>query len=49
LRRSRTPLRISQAQSTGSTMSVASSAPASAKIMVSAIGRNSVPEGPEST
>ena len=49
LRRSRTPLRMNQAHSTGSRVSVTISEPISAKIMVSAIGLNSVPDGPDST
>ena len=49
LRRSRTPLRISQEQSTGSSVSVTISEPISAKIIVSAIGLNSTPDGPDRT
>ena len=49
LRRSRTPRRMNSAHSTGSRVSVTSSEPTRAKIMVSAIGLNSVPEGPAST
>ena len=46
LRRSRTPLRISHEQSTGSKVRVTISEPISAKIIVSAIGLNSTPDGP---
>ena len=49
LRRSRTPLRMNQAHSTGSSVSVTTSEPTSAKIIVSAIGLNSVPDGPDRT
>jgi hypothetical protein len=35
--------------STGSSVSVTTSEPISARIMVSAIGLNSVPEGPDNT
>ena len=48
LRRSRTPGRMNHAHSTGSRVSVTISEPTSAKTIVSAIGLNSVPEGPES-
>jgi hypothetical protein len=46
LRRSRTPLRKAHEQSTGSSVSVMISEPTSAKIIVSAIGVKSLPEGP---
>ena len=49
LRRSRTPLRINQEQRTGSNVRVTISEPMSAKIIVSAIGLNSTPDGPERT
>ena len=40
---------MNQAHSTGSKVSVTIRDPISAKTMVSAIGLNSVPEGPDST
>jgi hypothetical protein len=40
---------MNQAQSTGSSTKVAARAPIRPKIMVSAIGLNSVPDGPVST
>ncbi|CAM5343145.1 hypothetical protein RLIN73S_00583 [Rhodanobacter lindaniclasticus] len=40
---------MNSAHSTGSRVSVTSSEPTRAKIMVSAIGLNSVPDGPVST
>ena len=49
LRRSRTPFRMAQEQSTGSRVSVTIKEPTSAKIIVSAIGLNSLPEGPDRT
>ena len=49
LRRSRTPLRMNQAHKTGSSVKVTINEPTNAKIIVSAIGLNSVPEGPDST
>ena len=49
LRRSLTPLRMNQAHSTGSSVRVTISEPTSAKTMVSAIGLNSVPDGPDRT
>ena len=48
-RRSRTPRRRNHAQSTGRSVNVTISAPMSAKIVVSAIGSNSFPDGPFST
>ena len=47
LRLSRTPLRMNHAQSTGNSVNVTIKEPTSAKTIVSAIGLNSVPEGPE--
>jgi len=49
LRRSRTPLRMNHAHSTGSNVSVTTNDPTKANTMVSAIGLNSVPDGPDKT
>ncbi len=49
LRFSFTPPRSTHPASTGITVSVMRSAPISAKIVVSAIGRNNRPDGPDST
>ena len=49
MRRSRTPLRMNHEHSTGSNVSVTIKEPTSAKTMVSAIGLNSTPEGPDKT
>ncbi len=49
LRRSRTPLRMNQAHNTGSSVRVTIREPISAKTMVSAMGLNRVPDGPDKT
>ena len=49
LRRSRTPLRMNQEHSTGSRVRVTIKEPIRAKTMVSAIGLNRSPDGPDRT
>ena len=49
LRRARTPLRMNHEHNTGSSVSVTINEPIKARIMVSAMGLNSVPDGPDST